>query len=386
MDSHQLKGTPILRCTQELLNEVNYLHKEHKGKEWSGHLAYNIASGDIDDPNNMVMEAKGMFLMDLGTSGSTDFEMDAEDSIALLDYFPEIEEGEIRLGLIHSHHSMRAYFSKTDEEEIEDNIEDHNAYLSLIVNYAGDYACRLYWPVKVKEHTKSNVSFETVKGSDINEEMTSENEKIVMYYYECIPILPIETNVSDKFEQRYEEVDSRPRYSSTSYGTGTYGNSGYGYSNKNYGQGSRGYNNRTKRLNSSSSKSTSKKKPTSYFNNKEIGVFLSKLLSENPDSAVTSPFQVLGGLKSNPTPTPEDFFNVIDECMLRTFGLQSPKQIGFAMQMILIEESFDYLTARDRGNKPLVDLYDRAKVASEALKQVLDYNEGEIINEELADG
>jgi len=92
-----------LKISSQLLNQINYLHNHVGSKEWSGPLIYRVISGDVNDPDNMVIEATGMYLMDIGSSGGTNYEMSEEETVEVYTKHPELMDDGYRLGLIHTH-------------------------------------------------------------------------------------------------------------------------------------------------------------------------------------------------------------------------------------------------------------------------------------------
>jgi hypothetical protein len=85
-----------------------------------------------------------MYLMDLGSSTYTEF--DYTDKI--IDAYDRDEElMEKRAGLVHSHHTMNAFFSGTDQEELHEKAET-GLYLSLIVNNDLKPCAKLAWSGK----------------------------------------------------------------------------------------------------------------------------------------------------------------------------------------------------------------------------------------------
>jgi hypothetical protein len=61
-----------------------------------------------------------------------------------------------KTGHIHTHHDMKAYFSGTDMSELNDNVDKHNYYLSLIVNFAGQYDAKVAFLSDVHSSAKMN--------------------------------------------------------------------------------------------------------------------------------------------------------------------------------------------------------------------------------------
>jgi hypothetical protein len=113
------------------MQKVKYLCGKINKEEWSGVLFYSV-EGSIRDPANMILTAEDVFLMDKGSSGYTNYSF---NDPKLAEYVMSDDYNmNWKIGHIHSHHSMRVFFSGTDTDEIYDNSEFHNYYLSLIVN------------------------------------------------------------------------------------------------------------------------------------------------------------------------------------------------------------------------------------------------------------
>lgn len=117
------------------MSEINFLHRKIGGTEWSGILLYSHREGDIKDADNLTLVAEEIFLMDIGSPGYTEYINDVDSILELVDNYPRYESGELKIGHIHTHHSMGTGFSATDMSELQDNAPSHNYYLSLIVNF-----------------------------------------------------------------------------------------------------------------------------------------------------------------------------------------------------------------------------------------------------------
>lgn len=130
---------PKLIIPQNVIDEIKYLNSQNQNNEWSGVLWYTI-EGDMNDVSTLICTAKAIHLMDIGTSNSTKFKYD-NTVMAFLDSkieefgLDEMETWENwKHGHCHSHHNMQPTPSSIDDEEIEDNIKNHPAYLTLITD------------------------------------------------------------------------------------------------------------------------------------------------------------------------------------------------------------------------------------------------------------
>lgn len=99
--------------------------------EWSGILFYVL-----DEDYNII--PKDIHVMSYDTSAQTSFEYDAESTELILD----AQEKGLKAGLIHSHNTMAAFMSGTDETELIKNSQSYENYVSIIINNFGEYVCK----------------------------------------------------------------------------------------------------------------------------------------------------------------------------------------------------------------------------------------------------
>lgn len=138
-------------------------------------MFYTIKEGNIENPDNLVLLAKHVFIKDIGTSAYTSF----EENDVLIDFYDDVPESfDMRRGLIHTHHNMSTSFSSTDYDEIKDNSDKYDFYLSLIVNFDGKYSAKIATVVETEP------TYAYVKTGDGNTKKIkiSEGEKIIVLY------------------------------------------------------------------------------------------------------------------------------------------------------------------------------------------------------------
>lgn len=133
----------------EVTQKVKTLCESIDYTEWSGILFYSV-EGSILKPEEMVLEAKDIILMDKGTVSATGFSFSEKSKNsdgfedAHIDYCEENEEALLwKIGMIHSHHSMKSFFSSTDLEDLKNNSKLSNYYLSVVVNNDMDFVGKL---------------------------------------------------------------------------------------------------------------------------------------------------------------------------------------------------------------------------------------------------
>lgn len=141
-----------LIITEPVQKYIDQLHAEVGNTEWSGMLFYKTIKGKIEDLKDIEFETVFLYPMDIGSSTYTEFNYNQE----ILNAYDLCDEAlEVSRALVHSHAGMAAFFSGTDTTELEDNSEGHNYYLSLIVNFSGDYKCKVAIPSKTTQSFKS---------------------------------------------------------------------------------------------------------------------------------------------------------------------------------------------------------------------------------------
>ena len=215
------KGTLIIK--EELMNQIDYLHSKVGDIEWSGVLLYKIIAGSINAPATLQIEAYDMYLMDIGTSAYTEYDLEYEDTKVIHELFPisnpfttvDNPEEMWRKGMIHTHHSMDTFFSSTDMDELHDNTPKHDIYLSLIVNKEGVYSAKTAFLVETSGEYK-------VVG---REEILSSNDKEYLCMIDMDIVKDVENKVSENVTKRYLEVGNKnyntPTISTYSYAKGS---------------------------------------------------------------------------------------------------------------------------------------------------------------------
>jgi len=115
-------------------NKVAYLLQKYPSTEWSGPAWYSIRTDDEGYPYSFVLEY--FIPLDLGSSGHTEWDGDDFCKVlpSILEKHPKI--GKCIQGNIHSHHTMGAFFSGTDENHLTDSV-NKTFYPSLVVASGG---------------------------------------------------------------------------------------------------------------------------------------------------------------------------------------------------------------------------------------------------------
>lgn len=218
----EMKDRGRLIIPNEVIAQVNYLHGKIGSTEWSGLLLYDVISGSPAKPKDFVLEVKHIFLMDIGTSAYTEYNTDGD----IVEIYDNIEEAmNWKTGQIHTHHTMQAFFSGTDMEELNDNVDKHNYYLSLIVNFSANYAAKVAFLSDI--HTSSKLNYMDDSGNkkyfkfaDFEKRMVIVNMDIY-YKYKNKFFYDRYNNLIRKKEEEKEKEPKSYYYKKTDYEQGS---------------------------------------------------------------------------------------------------------------------------------------------------------------------
>lgn len=188
-------------------NKIKYLCNKIPLVEWSGVLFYST-KGNITQPEKFQIQLEEIFLMDIGSSAYTEYELNED----LIEYRMENPESlDWKIGHIHSHNNMRVFFSGTDTEELKDNSKNHNYYLSLIVNNDMDFCAKVAFQAESEAKvvsspfTARDSNGKKYKIGEQSEEAVLKSSK--MYVFDCkIDNQTQEILVSDQFKERYKDI------------------------------------------------------------------------------------------------------------------------------------------------------------------------------------
>lgn len=153
--------------------------------------------GSIKNFDTVEFTVEDIFPMDKGTTGATGYELGDE----IIEYrMSNPERLGWKIGMIHSHHNMRSYFSGVDDSELSDNTEFHNYYLSLIVNNQGDMVAKVAFRGDIKVYECKDEDGKTWN-------LRLQRQKQIMFTFDCEIHTPkIYTKVPEDFAERTAEI------------------------------------------------------------------------------------------------------------------------------------------------------------------------------------
>lgn len=171
--------------------------------EWSGILFYSY-TGKFED-KSLVIRCEDIYVMDIGNSGSTEFEMSPE-VISYMSENPELLD--CQLGLVHSHHAMATFFSNTDLDTLLEEGKDRNHFVSLIVNNAGVYTAAITRKVTIKRTANDVIKYKTFEDNDVTEtELKTETKEFIHYFNLNIKVE--QSSIDNTFFNRINEIKNK---------------------------------------------------------------------------------------------------------------------------------------------------------------------------------
>jgi len=212
-----MKAKPLLLISDNFYKQAEYLCKEINTVEWSGIGIYKI-TGSITSlfdnkeevsKEEFFIEALDIIPMDKGSSIHTDYKFGPEVQKYMKNLAEErkVKASEyytLRLLHVHSHNSMNVFFSNTDNEELEDNVFNHNGYLSIITNNKKEYNAKFV--VGCNLNRKMEGSFVDVDGKSIPINRAEEPKQTMLVFTPKIIFENQQTSFDKTFLNSIEKI------------------------------------------------------------------------------------------------------------------------------------------------------------------------------------
>jgi hypothetical protein len=218
-----------LTVTEELERKIRYYLDRFPNTEYSGTLFYRV-TGSFEEMN-LEVTAFDFLLQDIGTSTYTEFNM-SPDVVAYMVDNPELLDENVYQGLMHSHHTMGAFFSGTDDATLREEGSDRTHFLSLIIDTRGTYQAAITRVVEEEMTATGSAKFITFNEQEANQPIsyTFKRKRLESFMLNVQrPQLP---NPYLELSQRIEEVQrqkaeaAKKAIPATTYGGNNYGNYG----------------------------------------------------------------------------------------------------------------------------------------------------------------
>lgn len=183
--------------------------------EWSGTLFYTV-EGSFEN-NDIEFTVRDFFVMDIGTAGYTNYKETPE----ICSYMMENDLLDCKTGLIHSHNSMKAFFSGTDANTLIEEGEQTTHFLSLVVNNEGTYVARVTRKIVEEIEGIRHIKYTTYNGEEVSavENVKTGNKEYIQYFNLNIQVNNPYADIKKFIAKRYDELKSAKKttYSNARY-------------------------------------------------------------------------------------------------------------------------------------------------------------------------
>lgn len=220
-----------LIVTEELERKIRYYLDRFPNTEYSGTLFYKV-TGSFKEMN-FEITAFDFILQDIGTSTYTEFNM-SPDVVAYMVVNPELLGEDVYQGLMHSHHTMGAFFSGTDYATLREEGSDRTHFLSLIIDTKGTYQAAITRIVEEEMTATGSARFLTFNEQEASQPISYTFKRKRLEYFMLDVERPQLPNPYLELSQRIEEVQkqkaeaARKTKSAVTYSGGYNNYGGYG--------------------------------------------------------------------------------------------------------------------------------------------------------------
>jgi hypothetical protein len=179
-------------------NQIDHLHANYPNLEWCGLIFYTITETE----ETVTFTANFIVVLDLGSHAFTSSDNVAKAISTLLTkglFTPPT----MYYGMIHTHHTMGAFFSVTDNEELNNNAKNFLFYLSLVVDIKEEYVAKIGIPSKTEQ---------TISTTFLGQTINSKREMITTVQHIDIPVSieqDVYTDIHNQFLQEAKKEKSK---------------------------------------------------------------------------------------------------------------------------------------------------------------------------------
>ncbi len=119
--------------------------QQFPNREWSGAAFYKITYLNDKDKESATLsdiriDVLDFCLQDIGSSSYTEYDLDATVASYIADHIDTLMGAKV--ALLHSHNTMKAFFSGTDMNTLKEQASQCNNVLSIVVNNDGNYVAK----------------------------------------------------------------------------------------------------------------------------------------------------------------------------------------------------------------------------------------------------
>ena len=171
----------------------------------------------VDNTSLMVVD---FVLQDVGCQSYTESGLDGETASYYAEHIDEL--GDCKVGLLHSHNVMEAFFSSTDTSTFKQQAEQCNNVLSVVVNNAGNYVAMfaekhtLYKDESIVTYTKEKDTWKYMgdKSKEETKNYVTHNDnrhiETLIKYWDCEIHKDNNCGINEEFEKeciaKYNEI------------------------------------------------------------------------------------------------------------------------------------------------------------------------------------
>ena len=199
MEMRKSKSSYKIIVSESLEKKIRHLCQSISTIEWSGVLFYK-KEGEFQD-DTLVITAVDLVLLDIGTSTYTEFDMSPE----VISYQVDNDLLDCEIGLIHSHNTMKTFFSGTDINTLREYGSQMNHFVSLIVNNEGIYSAAITRKVLIQDAVVRKIFFNSFNDERKEDRASFTNEVEIIQYFDLK--VEIEGGIPfDSLDKRIEEL------------------------------------------------------------------------------------------------------------------------------------------------------------------------------------
>lgn len=192
-----------LVVSEELEQKIRYYLGRFPNIEYSGTLFYKT-TGSFET-NDLVVNAIDFLLQDIGTGGYTEFNQ-SPDVIAYMVDNPELLGEDVYQGLMHSHHTMGAFFSGTDTATLREEGSDRTHFVSLIIDTKGTYQAAITRVIEEEMTATGNIKYKTFNEKVTTSPISYTFSRKRLEYFMLEVTKPIYYNPFQELNERIDEV------------------------------------------------------------------------------------------------------------------------------------------------------------------------------------
>lgn len=190
--------------------------QQFPNREWSGAAFYKITYLNGKDKESAALsdiriDVLDFCLQDIGSSSYTEYDLDATVASYIADHMDTLMGAKV--ALLHSHNTMKAFFSGTDMDTLKEQASQCNNVLSIVVNNDGNYVAKFTQKEYIQQvddittDTVTTTSYSLLGESNkSNQEVSHDFKYNVSNYhnikvYDCDILRPLNVSIDKDFQQ-----------------------------------------------------------------------------------------------------------------------------------------------------------------------------------------